>query len=395
MTENEPTEQKKIVVDIKPGTNFNDPLPEELSPNLTRVLENQRKLKKLVASEIKFSQPILEQGGNAVIFPHTINVIQGQAGKHKSRLAENVCAALLKTADCRNELLGFKRTNLLTRHTVVYVDTERNLSEQLPYSLQSIQLKAGHTREHDLHNFQYITLLDINRKERFNTLKEYLDHLRKKDTCSLFIVLDVSTDCIEDFNKVDKSMELIDLLNMAINQTDVTFLCIIHENPGSEKGRGHFGTELMNKASTVLQVAFEKDAHQHDTELIRGKYLKCRSTAKHTPFYFKYCNDIQGLVLASDADVKVAMDSKKRKAAVDSIIEHIELYLGDGSVMSRTELLGSLCEDFDSSIKTMDARLKEIIETKVLVSDNDGNTCILHKEKRDKEVLYSLFITEK
>ena len=40
-------------------------------------------------------------------------------------------------------MLGFK-TNILTRYAICYVDTERNLSEQLPYSLQQIQLKAGY-----------------------------------------------------------------------------------------------------------------------------------------------------------------------------------------------------------------------------------------------------------
>ena len=35
---------------------------------------------------------------------------------------------------------------------------------------------------------------------------------------------------------------------------------LVKANPKSEKARGHFGTELMNKASTVIQVSYEKDA---------------------------------------------------------------------------------------------------------------------------------------
>ena len=85
-TQNEAPE-KKINVDIPPETDLNDyDKNNEHSPNLTLVLESEQLLRKLVASEIKFAQPVLEQSGNAVIFPHTINVIQGQAGKHKSRL---------------------------------------------------------------------------------------------------------------------------------------------------------------------------------------------------------------------------------------------------------------------------------------------------------------------
>jgi hypothetical protein len=102
-----------------------------ISDNLKTVLATREKLKVIKASEIRFSEPVLRQGENAVIFPHTINVIQGQAGVHKSRLAENICAAFLKLNGNQNELLGFNRLNFNATHTVFYVDTERNLSEQL------------------------------------------------------------------------------------------------------------------------------------------------------------------------------------------------------------------------------------------------------------------------
>ena len=192
--------------------------------------------------------------------------------------------------------MGFIRATIETNYTAVYVDTERNLTEQLPYALQSIQIKAGYNKAENPKNFEYISLLQINRKERFAALTEYLNYIRQSTSNPLFIVLDVSTDCIEDFNKVDKSMELIDLMNMAINEHNVIFLCLIHENPNSVKGRGHFGTELMNKASTVMQVGFEKDGSQNDTDIIRVKYLKCRSTARHTPFYIKYSSEAKGLI---------------------------------------------------------------------------------------------------
>ena len=176
------------------------------SKNLQIVLATHLKLKDIKSNEIIFSAPILKQGENAVIFPHTINVIQGQAGVHKSRLAENICSAFLKLHKSNNELLGFKRTSFDTKHTVVYIDTERNLAEQLPFALQNIQKMAGYEKaEHPL-NYEYASLLQIDRKQRFSALNEYLDHIRKSTDTPLFIVLDVSTDCIEDFNKTDKDL---------------------------------------------------------------------------------------------------------------------------------------------------------------------------------------------
>jgi hypothetical protein len=363
---------------------------DQFSTNLKTVLATRQKLRELKASEIRFSEPVLKQGDNSVIFPHTINVIQGQAGVHKSRLAENICAAFLRRPGCENELLGFRRLAYDTSHTVVYVDTERNLSEQLPYALQSIQIHAGYKREDHPANFEYCSLLKVNRKDRFRALSEFLTHIRQTVQTPLFVVLDVSTDCIEDFNKTDKSMELIDLMNMAINEHNVIFLCLIHENPKSDKARGHFGTELMNKASAVMQVGFEKDDSQNDTDLIRVKYLKCRSTARHTPFYIKYSNEIKGLVLADANAVAEVVNNRKRKAGNEDMLEHLEMFLGDGSTLSRVELIEKLCIGLGTSDRTIEKRLLEIVESGTIMTNDEGLECKLTKKKDNKTLYYQL-----
>jgi hypothetical protein len=369
-------------------------LEADISADLKKILETRNMLKEIIASEIKFSEPVLRQGDNAVIFPHTINVIQGQAGVHKSRLAETICAAFLKLSGNQNELLGFNRQTINATHTVVYVDTERNLSEQLPFALQSIQMKAGYNKTDNPINFEYISLLQISRNRRFAALNEYLNHIRRSTNNPLFIVLDVSTDCIEDFNKTDKSMELIDLMNIAINEHDVTFLCLIHENPKSDKARGHFGTELMNKASTVMQVGFEKDANQNDTEIIRVKYLKCRSTAKHTPFHFKYNDEAKGLILANPSEVAGIISTRKQKANNEDMVDAIELYLGDGAPYARQELLDFLCGKLGASVRTIENRIIDLMRSNVEFFNKQGQNCTLSKELKEKNVYYKLTPTE-
>ena len=366
------------------------------SANLKTVLASYERLKKLKSGDITFSGPVLNQNENPVFFPHTINVIQGQSGTHKSRLAENICSAFLRTKECTNELLGFVRTNDKA-HTVVYVDTERNLSEQLPSSLQSIQVKAGYNQTDHPENFKYISLLEISRKDRFATLQQYINHIslaHQEIDNPFFIVLDVSTDCIEDFNRVDKSMELIDLMNMAINEHNVIFLCIIHENPNSNKGRGHFGTELMNKSSTVIQVGFEKDANQNETDIIRVKYLKCRSTARNIPFYVKYSDEAKGLVSANADEVKGVINSRKLKANNEDVIEFIEMYLKDGTELKRSDLIEKLCTDFRAKERTIEARLKDIIDTEVEITNEKGELCKLNKQIKEKTVYYNLALIE-
>jgi hypothetical protein len=361
-----------------------------VSDSLSKVLETSEKLRVAKSGEIKFAAPIINHFGKPIIFPNTINVIQGQAGSHKSRLAENKCSALMKTPKCYNTLLSFEKVDPLYNAIVVYVDSERNTSDQLPYALQSIQTKAGYEKSDNPSNFKFISLLEIPRKDRFKTLNDYINYLRNSTDRPLFIVLDVSTDCLEDFNKVDKSMELIDLLNVTINQFDVTFLCLIHENPGSDKARGHFGTELMNKASTVMQVRFEKDAQNNDTDLIKVKYLKCRSTERYSPFYIRYCKEDRGLVLASDLEIQTAFDSKKTKANTEAITDFLGNVFAEKASLRRSEILEIIMDKFSIGKRTAEDRLKEIIENEVEVFNADGVVCNLCKVKSGREITYTL-----
>lgn len=361
-----------------------------ISQNLKTILATSERLKEIKSNDIKFSQPILVQGENAVIFPHTINAIQGQAGVHKSRLAEIICAAFMNLHNNNNDLLGFKRTNFDANQTVVYVDTERNLAEQLPYALQSIQIKAGYEKADNPTNFKYISLLQIKRQQRFEALNDYLNYIKHKTNDPVFIVLDVATDCIEDFNRTDESMKLIDLMNVAVNEHNVTFLCLIHENPKSDKARGHFGTELMNKSSTLMQIGFEKDGSGNETDLIRVKYLKCRSTAKHTPFFIKYCQEAKGLVLANAQEISSSAASRQQKATREELIEHLEMYLGDGSQLSRIELLKKLNTDLGASDKTIEGRLKELLNSAAQLTNESGKPCLLFKVRLEKVIYYKL-----
>lgn len=205
----------------------------------------------------------------------------------------------------------------------------------------------------------------------------------------LFIVLDVITDCVFNFNDTKDSMKLIDMMNQSINRYDVTFLCLIHENPGNtDKTRGHLGTEILNKASTVMQIGFEKDAQNHNTDLIKVAYLKCRSSKKHDPFFVQYSDTEKGLILADLNTMQAAMDSRNQKAGLDETIELIGRLLVEP--MSRADLIAKLCLEMDCKERTVEARLKSILTLKLAVPDQNGVARLLCKRQEGKEVIYYL-----
>jgi hypothetical protein len=219
-------------------------------------------------------------------------------------------------------------------------------------------------------------------------LNIYLEHIRKQFPMHIFIVLDVITDCVFNFNDTKDSMKLIDMMNQSINRYNVTFLCLIHENPGSaDKARGHLGTEILNKASTVMQIGFEKDAQNHNTDLLKVAYLKCRSSKKHDSFYVQYSDTEKGLVMSDSNTTQTILDKKNHKAALSETLDLLAQILV--SEMPRKELIELLMDELDCSKRTIISRLKQIADTAIVIEQNEVNHTLCTRTK-NKEINYYL-----
>lgn len=352
------------------------------------LLKTQKVLTERKAKLINKVPPLLFQNDIGLIYPRTINVIQGKAGVHKSRLAEMICSALIKKPTYNIDLLSFRK-NTQQAVSVCYVDTERNLTEQFPYALQQILKKAGYQREDTPKDFDYISLLQVPRKDRFLALTAYIRRVKSKYSGHVVIILDVITDCIQDFNRSGDSMQLIDLMNESINGEDVTFLALIHENPGSvDKARGHLGTELLNKATTAIQIGFEKDSNRRPTSLIALNILKLRSGKRPESFYMRYCEEANGLVEADADFVDEAAQSRRVKADIFEV-QHQISKLMRGSIQGRT-LVDELAVHFGCSERTIRERLQECIDRRIPIPNGKGAPSILQKTKEGKEVYYNL-----
>lgn len=357
--------------------NYIPPTPN--SDNLDRFIKSKELLRLNSSKPISFSSSIITHFGIGAIFPNTINVVQGKKGSHKSRLTEILCIVMLSQM-YGLEYTGFLRNNL-KKYAVLYVDSERNIKEQFPYAIQKIKEKSDYKIDEHPSNFNYISLIDVERSQRLDTLTEYLKIICEKyKDCHLFIVMDVITDCIENFNDPRESMKLVDLLNETINNYDVTFLCVIHENPNSgDKARGHLGIEIINKASQVMQIGFEKDSMNNDTELIRLKFLYCRNTKKLDTIFLRYSEALEGLIAASEKEFDDVKHQKQTKANIPEVQAWLKENLG-GEITKKT-LISNLKQAFDCGERTIEDRLKELLDSEFLI-----------KESKGKEVLYRLAI---
>ena len=226
--------------------------------------------------------------------------------------------------------------------------------------------------------------MDIDRKDRLQAIKTIIYERRLKTNDHLVILSDVITDAVSNFNNPEESSLLNDFLNVMINQYNATFFGIIHENPGSDKARGHLGSELQNKTSTQLQI--RSAGSGAGNQLFEVTYLKTRDSERYPSFFVKFDQTLNTLCLANESEITLIEDSGK--ASSDTVWPHLYSLLIE-KPLSRTELLKELEPLVDCSKRTLESSLKRIIEQPIMYTNQDGQQYYL-KKSRTKEAVYSV-----
>ena len=171
-------------------------------------------------------------------------------------------------------------------------------------------------------------------------------------------------------------MKLFDYLGNLCDNYNATFLLILHENPNSEKARGHTGTEGTNKASTVIHIGFVKDVKNLDTELIKLKFFKIRSAKRPEPIHLVYSETEKGLILADKEFVRQKTAERRQVAEIEMVAEKVGDVFTE-STMPQKELIEKLKIEFDCSEHTLKDRLKEIEEQQIEITNIRSEPCTL------------------
>jgi hypothetical protein len=258
---------------------------------LSTLLDNEKKVNDHASKVVVFPECSVSFDKVSVVTPGTVTTIQGKAGSHKSRLAQIFAAIILG----RNPIAGFKSPIGAPGAVVGYIDTERSTSTDLPFAVQNIRQAAGLERTKDSVNLFATSLRNVAREDRFLALEEYVNHIEAQKAArgisdwATVVVLDVVTDLGRSFNNDVDALQLYDYLLTIADTTQTAFICVLHENPGSEKARGHVGTEGTNKSNVAIQISADENG------LIKVKFLKTRNSARPEPFFLNYNPETRSL----------------------------------------------------------------------------------------------------
>ena len=279
---------------------------------------------------------ILQVNGSTI---GTLGNFSASTGKAKSKKTFNV-SAIVAAALSNSEVLRYTAAFPEDKRKVLYIDTEQSKYHCQKVMKRILQL-AGFPTDQDCPNLIFVALREQSPEQR-RTIIDYM--LYKMQGIGL-VVIDGIRDLMYDINNPTESTDIINMLMQWSSLYNLHIHTVLHLNKGDDNTRGHIGTELNNKAETVLQIT----KSQTDANISEVKAMHIRDK-EFEPFAFRINADsLPELVADYDFDKK---DSKRVSLTELPESEHKKALLkafANCESQGYTQLIPSLIDAYAST----------------------------------------------
>jgi len=304
-------------------------------------LEEHKLLDILAASQIRATDtyetpPQIIWIDNSTIA--TLGNFSASTGKAKSKKTFNV-SALVAASLAGRQVLNYRAHLPEGKRRILYVDTEQSRFH-CHTVLERILRLAGLPTKTDNENLDFICLREYTPAVRI----EVIDYALRQNKGYGLVIIDGIRDLMLDINSTGESVEVINKMMEWSSRYDLHIHCVLHLNKGDNNVRGHIGTEMGNKAETVLVISKSNDnpsvSEVHALH-IREKEFK--------PFAFTV--DDNGLpVIAEHHSFNGDIKQKSRMSFMDlSLEQHREALaaaFGDKPIKGFENMLQALMDSY-------------------------------------------------
>ncbi len=235
----------------------------------------------------------------SIATPGNISLIIGKPKSRKTFFANALGAAGLGNCLIMNRIQGSLPKE---QNRILYFDTE-----QSPYDAQR---SAGRTIRlagiSSLSYFPFYGLRTCSPMERIDYIERIINSTPKLG----LVIIDGIRDCVSSINDEKEAIEISGKLMTWTQDRNLHIVCILHQNKNDYHARGHLGTELTNKAETVLVI--ESIDKGNGFSIVKAEYCKNR-----VPQSFAFEIDDTGLpVLFKDweksKDIRISLTREQK-----------------------------------------------------------------------------------
>ncbi len=148
----------------------------------------------------------------------------------------------------------------------------------MPESHETYFADGGLPDDRDNENLEFLALRKYTPEQRIRIVEQAIYNTPDIG----LVIIDGIRDMVYDINSPGESTRIISKLMQWTDDRQIHIHTILHQNKGDENARGHIGTELNNKAETVLLV--EKDKSNGDISNVSAMHIRAMD---FEPFAFR------------------------------------------------------------------------------------------------------------
>ena len=210
----------------------------------------------------------------------TLGNFSASTGKAKSKKTFNV-SAIVAAALTNREVLCYSASFPEDKRKILYIDTEQSKFHCQKVMKRILRLAELPT-DADCPYLLFVAMRELSPEKR----RTVIDYMLSNIEGIGLVVIDGIRDLMYDINNPTESTEIINLLMRWSSSYNLHIHTVLHLNKGDDNTRGHIGTELNNKAETVLQVT----KCQTDANISEVKAMHIRDK-DFEPFAFRINED--------------------------------------------------------------------------------------------------------
>ena len=241
--------------------------PEELIANKhpTPLLEFDY-LRITDTTDIPPPIPVVTINNEIICTECNMTTISGSSKSGKSAFTGIIMAGAISLTGNIDGLEGLEVIPNVNKKAVIHFDTEQARHKHQS-NLRSILKRAYYNSCPDYFLSYNIRALDISTYQE-TTLK-ICDTANTTFNGVHLIIIDGIADFISDVNETVPANAIVKFFEDIAIKFNCPLITIVHTNPGSDKERGHLGSQCQRKSESVLSIKNEGDISFMEPKLLR------------------------------------------------------------------------------------------------------------------------------
>lgn len=168
------------------------------------------------------------------------------------------------------------------KRKILYIDTEQG-QHHCQLVLKRILRLAGLPDDEKPDNLLMLSLRKFAPKIRMLIVEEAIGTIPDLG----LVIVDGIRDFLYDINSSSESTDIISKFIQWTDDRQIHIHTVLHQNKNDEHARGHIGTELNNKAETIMQV--EVDKEDKNISVVEAVHIRDRGGE---PFAFRINEEV-------------------------------------------------------------------------------------------------------